>query len=430
MTATNPLVAAPVDTATPFSGAGLLDSGSQLVGAIESGSWVEGGLAGVGVAFDVAATAIDPLGSLIGAGLGWIIDHLEPLKGWFNDFTGDAGEVAAFAQTWANVQTQLQSSAQELAHVVGQVDELAGEAMDAYRRFQQDAAEHLHGAASWAGAMSTGLQIASTVVQVVHDLVRDVLSQLAGAIISWVAELVVTVGLATPVVIGQVSTRVGQLSTTVGESVTSALRSCKNLGELLEELKTLLQRAGDLFGSVLKGGGAPTPHSRPHAPDPNVPARSFPDADDAVPVPIDQSLVDHDLVGRFDPTTGPDNATFWSGRVLDADGNAIPDASMHGAADLASGTHGATLEQLLERQGLLDSMPDDWLDPATPATWRSVSQALAQNASGDVRAVLGDVRATSVWNEVELPALIRNPNVTSVTVIDASTGKPIYVFQR
>jgi hypothetical protein len=253
LSAANPLVAAPIDTATPFSGAGLLDSGSQLVAAIESGNWAEGTLAGVGVALDTAATVVDPLGSLIGAGLGWLIDHLEPLKGWFNDFTGDAGEVAAFGQTWANIQSQLQTSGEELARIVGDVDELAGEAMDAYRRFQSESAQHLSAAASWAGAMSTGLQIASTIVQVVHDLVRDVLSQLVGSIISWAAEAIFTLGLATPVIIGQVTTRVASLSAKVGKTVIDAVTSCKALAKLLDELTALLRQAGSLFDSVLKG---------------------------------------------------------------------------------------------------------------------------------------------------------------------------------
>jgi hypothetical protein len=127
----NALVAAPVDTATPFSGAGLLDSGSQLAAAIESGDWVEGGMAAFSAAADTIATVSDPLGSLIAAGLGWLIDHFEPLKGWFNDLTGDAGEVQAFAQTWVNIQKQLQQSGDELTRILGDVDELAGEAMDA-----------------------------------------------------------------------------------------------------------------------------------------------------------------------------------------------------------------------------------------------------------------------------------------------------------
>lgn len=432
MSTANPLVAAPIDTATPFSGAGLLDSGSQLVSAIESGNWAEGTLAGVGVALDTAATVVDPLGSLIGAGLGWLIDHLEPLKGWFNDFTGDAGEVAAFGQTWANIQSQLQTSGEELARIVGDVDELAGEAMDAYRRFQSESAQHLSAAASWAGAMSTGLQIASTIVQVVHDLVRDVLSQLVGSIISWAAEAVFTLGLATPVIVGQVATRVASLSAKVGKTVIDAVASCKSLAKLLDELTALFRQAGSLFDSVLKGGG---PHRTPSSPIRSTPdgpdPRPFPDRSDwPDPVPIRDDLVNRDLVDRLDPVTGPDNATFWSGRVLDENGVAVPDATMHGAADLTSATHGSTLEQLLDRQGLLDQMPDDWLDPATEATWRSVSRSLAENASGDVRAFLGDVRPTSVWNEIEFPALLRNPDVSSITVIDAATGKVLNVYQR
>lgn len=249
----NPLVAGSVDTATPFSGAGLLDSGTQLVDAIESGNWVEGGLAAFSTAADTAATVSDPLGSLIAAGLGWLIDHFDPLKGWFNDLTGDAGEVAGFAQTWTNVQTQLDTSAAELERVVTDLDQLAGEAIDAYRRFQTDAAAHLRAAGTWAGAMATGLQIASTIVQVVHDVVRDVLSQLVGSAISWATEAVVTLGLATPWIIEQVSTRVASWTAKIGSKLTGLLRSCKALVGLLDDLKALMRNAGKTFDSVLPG---------------------------------------------------------------------------------------------------------------------------------------------------------------------------------
>lgn len=250
----NVLVAAPIDTATPLSGTGLLESGSQLAAAIDSGDWVEGSLAGAGVAVDTVATVVDPLGSLIGAGLGWLIDHLEPLKGWMNDFTGDAGEVAAFAQTWANIQEQLQTAGDDLIHVVSDVDDLAGEAAEAYRRFQADTARHLTAAASWAGAMSSGLQTASAIVQAVHDLVRDVLSQLIGSIIAWAAQAVFTLGLATPVIVGQVAAKVAAWSARVGRTVIEVLSSCRALTGLLGELTTLLRRATALFDGALRGG--------------------------------------------------------------------------------------------------------------------------------------------------------------------------------
>lgn len=158
---------------------------------------------------------------------------------------------------------------------------------------------------------------------------------------------------------------------------------------------------------------APTPERFPSTPDPQV---------------QDPDLVDWDVVNAIDTRTGPNDATFWSGRVLDADGNTIPDATQLGAQDLTNGTHGETLEQLLERQGMTDRMPSDWNDPSTDATWREVSTRLAQNASGDVRAFVGDVRAQSVWNECELPTLVRNDGIKSITLIDAATGGITNVF--
>ncbi|WP_156138623.1 hypothetical protein [Microbacterium mangrovi] len=245
-------MASAVDTATPLSGTGLLDDGAQLVHAIESGDWLAGGLSAFAVGVDTVAAVSDPLGSLIASGLGWLIDHLEPIKGWFDDLTGNAGEVEAFAATWTNIQTQLQASGAELTRRVTDLDSLAGEAIDAYRRFQADAAAHLAGAASWAGAMATGLRVASQVVQLVHDLVRDVLSQLVGSAISWAAEAVFSLGLATPWIIEQVSTRVASWVAKIGTKLTELLTACKKLAGLLGKLHGLISKAGALFENALR----------------------------------------------------------------------------------------------------------------------------------------------------------------------------------
>lgn len=288
MTPANPLVAGSVDTATPFSGTGLLDSGSQLAEAIESGDWVAGGVAAFTAAIDTAATVIDPLGSLIAAGLGWLMDHIEPLKGWLNDLTGDAGEVQGFAQTWANISAQLSAAGQELTRVVADLDSLAGEAIDAYRRFQADAAAHIAAAGTWAGAMSTGLTIASTIVQVVHDLVRDVIAQLVGSIISWVAEAALTLGLATPVIISQVSTRVASLSAKVGTKLTALLEAMGKLSTLLKKLRSAWDELATLMAKVLPGGPRTRPINggAPRAPDsPSVHAPDLPAAPRSPDIP-------------------------------------------------------------------------------------------------------------------------------------------------
>jgi hypothetical protein len=58
------------------------------------------------------------------------------------------------------------------------------------------------------------------------------------------------------------------------------------------------------------------------------------------------------------------------------------------------------------------------------------SSSIAEHASGSVRAYIGDVRPTSVWIEYELPRLLANPDVTSIQVVDATTGRVMKIYER
>ncbi|MGN8025876.1 HNH/ENDO VII family nuclease, partial [Microbacterium sp. 22242] len=254
VTPPNPLVAGPVDTTSPLQGTFLLEDGEALVSAIKSGDWVAGGFAAFSAVMDTVAAVSDPLGSLIAAGLGWLMEHLQPLKGWLNDLTGDSGAVAGFAQTWTNVGAQLRRSASDLSTVLGDLDAADGAAVRAYLVFQRDVVKHLQGAASWADGMAAGMQMASTIVQVVHDLVRDSLAQLVGSLISYAAELVFSLGLATPLVIEQASTRVSALAAKFSKKIPDLVAAIRKLGELVEKLKALFKRFGDTADRLLHGG--------------------------------------------------------------------------------------------------------------------------------------------------------------------------------
>ena len=58
---------------------------------------------------------------------------------------------------------------------------------------------------------------------------RDALAELSGAIISWSAEIVLTVSLGTPWVVELIATRVASLTTRVGRSVFDVTSSAKAL---------------------------------------------------------------------------------------------------------------------------------------------------------------------------------------------------------
>ena len=129
----NPLVAGQVDTATATSGTGLIDDIVGLSTAIREGNWVDAALNGVATAMDGLATAIDPVGSLIAWGIGWVLDHVDPLKTWLNELTGNAGAIIGFAQTWANVSTRLQEQAQFLSYRANaDLSGMYGDAVTAY----------------------------------------------------------------------------------------------------------------------------------------------------------------------------------------------------------------------------------------------------------------------------------------------------------
>ncbi len=122
-----------------------------------------------------------------------------------------------------------------------------------------------------------------------------------------------------------------------------------------------------------------------------------------------------------DLATRPGEATFWSGRSTTADGRTLGSGGV--ASDFAHDTHRTTLENTLNERGI--TMPE--YDPDVPdsvTAWNDVSSAYAEGASGDVTVVLGEsVRPDSIWESKEFPRLQANPNVTSVTSVNAITGE-------
>jgi len=132
--------------------------------------------------------------------------------------------------------------------------------------------------------------------------------------------------------------------------------------------------------------------------------------------------------GRFVKTkdvigTEADKAFFWSGRTKGVGGEKV-------SANIAEKYKGTTLEKLVEQRGI--KMPE-WNpnDPNSIRAWETLSREYAKNASGTVRAVIGEsTRPGSVWENIELPELMKNPKVTKIIIIDPATGKETVIFVR
>lgn len=268
MPETNPLVAERKDTTTPLAGTFLLEDGEALVQAINDKDWVAGGLAVVGGAFDAAAAASDPIGTLIAMGLGWVLDHVQPFNTWLEQLTGDADQVTAHATTWKNVQKHLQATAEAMAsHITTDLADMNGRTITAYQGAAGDMAHAINAAGTWAGAIGTALEVTAFIVQFVHDFVRDAISEVVGSILSYAAELIATVGLAWPIVAEQIATRIASLIGQVGRNVKNLVTSARNLVKKLTDLKslfhTLKNKLDDLFKKLHKTDTPTTPTKGP-----------------------------------------------------------------------------------------------------------------------------------------------------------------------
>lgn len=128
-------------------------------------------------------------------------------------------------------------------------------------------------------------------------------------------------------------------------------------------------------------------------------------------------------------TTQPNTAYYWSGRTADGIGVG-PDGS--GVAELiAHGTGGRTLEMTLADNGI-DPLPV-WNrhDPVSVQFWDDASTAYAENAQGEVTAIIGsNLRPGNVWQNIEIPRLMENLNISRIVQIDPDTGEAVTIFER
>ena len=247
----NPLVAQREESRSAVSGSGVVEDIWGIAHGLSEGSWLETGLSSVSLVADAVGVGVDPLGTLIAWGAGWLIDHFGPLKSWMDQFLGDADSVRADAATWSNVAQAMGECADSLEQDErGLMGEQVGATATAYRAANQDTISALRTASGAADAMGKATSVLAEVVGLVHDLLRDAISAIVGTLASAIIEAIATCGLAIPLIIAQVQVKVGAKATQMAAKVTGALRSARSLAKQLSSARGLLE----LLRSLLSRG--------------------------------------------------------------------------------------------------------------------------------------------------------------------------------
>ncbi|WP_037342902.1 RHS repeat-associated core domain-containing protein [Amycolatopsis sp. MJM2582] len=258
----NPLIAPTQDSTKWFTGVSLLETADGLKTAIESGDWAGVAMGAVGTALDALSMALDPFGAILAAGVSWLMEHVGPLKDALDALAGNADEVQAQAQTWANVAKELGEVSEELTVLVKKdIESWKGEAADAYRKQATDTATVIQSAQKGSEGASSGVKTAGEVVAAVRTLVRDIIAELIGHLISWALQVVFTLGIGLTWVVPQVVAAVAKTAAKITGLTTKLVKA-------LKALVPLLKKAGDLFDDAAKAlknlkGGKVTPSGKP-----------------------------------------------------------------------------------------------------------------------------------------------------------------------
>lgn len=255
----NPLLAQKQDSTNWHTGINLIDDAAGVYDAVESGSWVEGGLSTLGAGMDLLTMAMNPVGTLISYGLNWLIEHVKPLQDALNQLAGDGDQIAAYSQTWANVAKAVQDAGKTLTDAVAKdTANWSGPAADAYRKHVEGKVNGLSTIVTCANAISTVVKVVGVITGVVRALVRDMVTQAVGDFIQDALEEVFTLGLGTPFVVAQVVEQVAAWTEKIGATIKKLINSVEKLRPIMSKLEEIWNGVQKVMSAL--HGHAEEPH--------------------------------------------------------------------------------------------------------------------------------------------------------------------------
>ncbi|SHF82123.1 WXG100 family type VII secretion target [Streptoalloteichus hindustanus] len=242
-----------------MTGFTAFEAGWTLAQGIDSGDWMLAAAGAAGVGLDAFSAATDPIGYVAGQLFSWMLEHVEPARAALHAVSGNPDMVRGYAASWTNIEKEMTKVGEEYRGVAQQTTSFwEGAAADGYRARADKIADLCHGAAGGAHGIAALTLGMAEVVGGVRTAVRDLLSTLAGTLVSAAIELGATLGAAAPVVVAQVTTKIAQVVRIVGKLMVA-------LGKTLRSATTWLVELRDLFEGFWRSLRALRENSGPSA---------------------------------------------------------------------------------------------------------------------------------------------------------------------
>ena len=247
----------------PTAGSGIIDAAYSLHQAAQDNDQVAIGIGSAGMALDVLGLVMDPLGTALAAGIGWLIEHVTPFRVPLDMMMGDPAGIDE-AQAAIDVQKEnLVAWADKHKDDMEILDSWSGAAADAFKREMAAVGEHLNSLGSYVESASKNMGIAGAIIGAFRGVVRDFVAATLGGLIAGaiaaVAAMPFTFGTSIGIFLGTAFATIGVALAKIGTTIADL---AKKLAKLLSSLKNL-GKAGDDFASDVARAADSTPSARP-----------------------------------------------------------------------------------------------------------------------------------------------------------------------
>jgi uncharacterized protein YukE len=202
-------------------------------------------------ALDTVSMLADPIGTLVSAGAGFLLDYMAPLHQELEMLTGSPEQVKALAATWDNLAAELGTAADDHRRTaISLSQEWTGVAADSYQRTADGLATATDQVAQMCSGIADALEMSAAVVQVVYEIVKGIISDLVAEIVTLLLEEMATAGFGTPVVIAQAISKIAAKAPKVADWVEKIQKVLKEVNDLFGELGGLTSKLETVFMGV------------------------------------------------------------------------------------------------------------------------------------------------------------------------------------
>lgn len=186
---------------------------------------------------------------------GWLITYVQPLPQWMDELQGDPGAIALRSSEWRAVESSVTEVTFDLASAARALDDLDGRTVRALRQRYEDVSRVLTDVQDWAGAASSALALASTLVTACRDAIcglLNALARLSDSLTSFTLNPFDKLD-----AIREFADAAWDVVVLARDLIEQLLLALGQLGRLLEELAPIVERGmavvQDLLGRMLPG---------------------------------------------------------------------------------------------------------------------------------------------------------------------------------